>query len=229
MSLFSANLFFRYTFVVYWILFLTCSGATNAFVYPKASTFTIPRTLHRIPNYPSAPNTIEASLSNRPALLLHPMMIPCDDTTILSTTQLLSVDIETTAASSLSILRTILTVLGGIVLAGGLLTVFTVTFVVPQAAAKLEEDTKRLRPDLWAEYQGKLQDGETMEMRPDILQELGEIMKPIVMADYERQAMGGNNRVGGDDGIVDVDIESSDSKTDADKKASGLGNDQWKD
>lgn len=169
-------------------------------------------------------------------------MIPCDDTAIniLSTTQILSVDYQAAVSaagivtsSSLSVLRTVLTVLFGIVAAGGLLTFFTINFVIPKAAEKLEEDTKRMKPELWEKYQGKLEEGETMEMRPDLLQELGEIMKPIVIADYERQAMGepdaGSGGTGSDGGIVDVEVENLDDKTNEEKRAEGGGVDQWKD
>lgn len=56
------------------------------------------------------------------------------------------------------------------------------------AAAELEKDTKRLRPGLWEEYEAKLEEGETMVNRPDLLQELGNIMQPIIVKDYEVEA-----------------------------------------
>jgi len=51
----------------------------------------------------------------------------------------------------------------GIGIAG--LTYVTAAFIVPQAAARLEIDTKRLRPGLWEEYEAKLEVGETMVSR----------------------------------------------------------------
>lgn len=64
----------------------------------------------------------------------------------------------------------------------------TAAFLVPRAAEQLESDTRRLRPGLWDEYEAKLEPGETMTSRPDLLQDLGNIMQPIITQDYERQA-----------------------------------------
>lgn len=76
--------------------------------------------------------------------------------------------------SLLSGVRTFFAVLTA--LAFGLfgLTYFVAAFIVPKAAEQLEADTKRLRPGLWEEYEAKLEPGQTMATRPDILQELGE-------------------------------------------------------
>ena len=44
-----------------------------------------------------------------------------------------------------------------------------------------------MRPGLWEEYTDKLEDGQTIANRPDLLQELGNIMQPIIAKDYEDQ------------------------------------------
>lgn len=41
---------------------------------------------------------------------------------------------------------------------------------------------------LWEEYEAKLEEGETMATRPDLLQELGNIMQPIIIEDFEKSA-----------------------------------------
>lgn len=41
---------------------------------------------------------------------------------------------------------------------------------------------------LWEEYEAKLEEGETMATRPDLLQELGNIMQPIIIKDFEESA-----------------------------------------
>ena len=89
----------------------------------------------------------------------------------------------------------------------------TAAFLVPKAAEQLERDTRRLNPGLWLEYEQKLEPGESMVnvrfhvllayiilminicstfllriQRPDLLQELGNIMQPIIAADYEKEA-----------------------------------------
>lgn len=59
-----------------------------------------------------------------------------------------------------------------------------------KAAEQLEKETKELRPDLWDEYQAKLGEGETMATRPDLLQELGNIMQPLLVEKEARMAAG---------------------------------------
>lgn len=68
------------------------------------------------------------------------------------------------------------------------LTVLTATVLVPKAAEQLEEETRALRPELWEEFQRRLAPGETLVQRPDLLQELGNIMQPIIIANAERRA-----------------------------------------
>jgi len=102
--------------------------------------------------------------------------------------------IVSVATSSLELLKNAALIVVGLLVGGGFFTYIVVTFVVPKAAEKLEADTKRLRPDLWAEYEAKLQPGESFVTRPDLLQELGNIMQPIIMADYDANAGGGGGK-----------------------------------
>ena len=88
----------------------------------------------------------------------------------------------------LSALRTFFIVITAAVFGLAGLTYITAAFIVPKAAEQLERDTKRLRPGLWEEYIAKLEEGETMANRPDLLQELGNIMQPIITKDYEDEA-----------------------------------------
>jgi hypothetical protein len=66
----------------------------------------------------------------------------------------------------------------------------TGAIIVPKAAQQLERDTKRLRPGLWEEYEARagLKEGEKMTDRPELLEELGSTMRPIIMADFETLA-----------------------------------------
>jgi hypothetical protein len=92
------------------------------------------------------------------------------------------------ANAALGAVRTFFIVVTAILFAGAGLTYFVASVIVPQAAMQLERDTKRLRPGLWEEYEAKLGEGETMERRPDLLQELGNIMQPIIIKDFEDSA-----------------------------------------
>eukprot|EP00573_Skeletonema_grethae_P007150 CAMPEP_0201697068 /NCGR_PEP_ID=MMETSP0578-20130828/9486_1 /ASSEMBLY_ACC=CAM_ASM_000663 /TAXON_ID=267565 /ORGANISM="Skeletonema grethea, Strain CCMP 1804" /LENGTH=192 /DNA_ID=CAMNT_0048183141 /DNA_START=71 /DNA_END=649 /DNA_ORIENTATION=- len=112
--------------------------------------------------------------------------------------------------SALSTLRTFFIVLTAAAFGLTALAYITAAFIVPKAAEQLENDTKRLRPGLWEEYEAKLEDNQTMANRPDLLQELGNIMQPIITADYERQAEEKFGPKGGakiEDGVIDVEVE----------------------
>lgn len=88
----------------------------------------------------------------------------------------------------LSTLRTFFIVVTAAVLGITAIAYLTAAFLIPKAAEQLEEDTNRLRPGLWEEYEAKLEDGESMVNRPDLLQELGNVMQPIIVKEYENDA-----------------------------------------
>ena len=141
--------------------------------------------------------------------------------------------------SLLSGVRTFFAVLTA--LAFGLfgLTYFVAAFIVPKAAEQLEADTKRLRPGLWEEYEAKLEPGQTMATRPDILQELGDVMRPIIIEDFERSAAQeeANKKAGVVEAVVEdkkttsgPSLSSSSSNDEGTSPSSILETDnQWKD
>jgi len=51
----------------------------------------------------------------------------------------------------------------------------------------LESECKELAPELWDEYMAKLDEGQTMANRPDLMQELGAKLEPLLNAKMERQ------------------------------------------
>ena len=67
------------------------------------------------------------------------------------------------------------------------LTYLTASVIVPAAAKELEKECKELAPELWDEYQTKLEPGQTMGQRPDLMQELGKKIQPLLDAKIERQ------------------------------------------
>lgn len=67
---------------------------------------------------------------------------------------------------ALSTLRTFFIVLTAAAFGLTALAYITAAFIVPKAAEQLENDTKRLRPGLWEEYEAKLEDNQTMAQRP---------------------------------------------------------------
>ena len=99
-------------------------------------------------------------------------MMPFDSTVAESslstaTSLILSDEAQIVSAATLSLefLKNTVLIAVGFLVGGGIFTYEVATFVVPKAAEQLETATKRLRPDLWAEYEAKLQPGETMITR----------------------------------------------------------------
>jgi hypothetical protein len=88
------------------------------------------------------------------------------------------------------IMETVTTILTGIVgviffLVG--LTYVMAAVIIPQAAQQLEQQTKELDPDLWNLYATKLEPGQTLDQRPDLMQELGEKMQKLMEAKFNEQ------------------------------------------
>ena len=79
-------------------------------------------------------------------------------------------------------LRAVAIGLTAIVFALAGLTYLFASILIPKAAEQLEKEAKELAPDLWEEYQAKLGEGETMATRPDLMQELGNKLQPLLDA-----------------------------------------------
>jgi hypothetical protein len=89
------------------------------------------------------------------------------------------------------IVDTITTILGGFTAVAFFLfglTYVLAAWIIPQAAAQLEQQTKDLDPSLWAEYEAKLAPGETMDRRPDLMQELGDKVQKLMTEKFEEES-----------------------------------------
>lgn len=136
-------------------------------------------------------------------------------TTATTTTNIiLSEDVQAVAAaeSALAGVRTFFIAITAVAFAFAGFTYVVAAFIVPKAAKRLEEDTKRIRPGLWEEYESKLELGQTMDMRPDLLQELGNIMQPLIIEDFEKSA-----GIETDTNSSSTNVGGSESKNDSDK------------
>ena len=149
----------------------------DAFVSPKTYTQQVTSSsLHALPEF-------------NPSLLLSDGLSAATytNTQAPQTTQEFTTAMSEGGGGALGALRTFFVVITAAVFGLSALVYLTAAFIVPKAAEQLERDTKRLRPGLWEEYIDKLEDGQTMANRPDLLQELGNIMQPIIAKDYEDQ------------------------------------------
>ncbi len=67
------------------------------------------------------------------------------------------------------------------------LTLVMANIIIPAAANELEKECKELSPELWDEYVAKLESGQTMATRPDLIQELGSKLQPLLDAKIAQQ------------------------------------------
>jgi hypothetical protein len=113
-----------------------------------------------------------------------PAHIVPDATAIMtSTCSILTAD--ETGGGALDIVKNIalaIVVIGGVL--AGLAYVFA-TWMIPQAAKQLEAQTKEVDPALWREYEKKLEPGENLSMRPELMQELGNKVRERIIENYE--------------------------------------------
>jgi len=126
------------------------------------------------------------------------------------------------------IMETVTSILTGIVgviffLVG--LTYVMAAVIIPQAAQQLERQTKELDPDLWDLYPAKLEPGQTLDQRPDLMQELGEKMQTLMEAKFneqqQAQAESGNAASPKTSQVMDAEIVSDEART------QGNADDPW--
>ena len=162
---------------------------TNAFVAPIPAVVELPHQCTRLTLFPDFASSFSIADGVSAATYIKP-------------------DGETSGA--LSTLRIFFVAIAAAVFGLTAIAYLTAAFIVPKAAQQLEEDTRKLRPGLWEEYEAKLQNGtlairflsllpkqilirkllligESMVNRPDLLQELGNIMQPIILQNYEQE------------------------------------------
>lgn len=82
--------------------------------------------------------------------------------------------------SIIDILRSIAVGITAILFLGAGLTYVTAALIIPAAAKELEKECMELAPDLWREYQAKLEPNQSMAQRPDLMQELGVKLQPLI-------------------------------------------------
>lgn len=107
-----------------------------------------------------------------------------------------------------------------VVITAGLFLLAGVTYLmggilIPAAAKELEKECKELAPELWDEYMAKLEEGETIDKRPDLMQELGSKLNPIMDAKIREAKVGQSGTTIVDDDVGTVEIGSKNQWLDA--------------
>jgi len=150
----------------------------NAFVQPKAFANS------GIGSRSFPIDVVDAATTSSPNLNMLPDVLSTATSIVLSD----EVEAIAEANSGFQGVRTFFAIVTALVFGFAGLAYVSATFIVPKAADQLEKDTKRLSPGLWEEYEAKLGEGETMARRPDLLQELANVMRPIIIANFEESA-----------------------------------------
>jgi hypothetical protein len=94
------------------------------------------------------------------------------------------------------------------------ISVFVANVIIPQAAQQLEVQVKEKYPDLWREYEAKLEPGEVLAMRPDLIQELGNKMQQADFKEFERMKQQVQNAKDKNENVVDVEVISKEPNDD---------------
>jgi hypothetical protein len=76
-------------------------------------------------------------------------------------------------ADAMEIAQNVLIGVGGTVVVLFGVTILLSSWIIPKAAEQIELQAKELDPSLWQEYASRLEPGEVLAMRPDLMQELG--------------------------------------------------------
>lgn len=159
-------------------------GSLNAFAPPRpfhSNVARVPSSLNVMP-----PQIAESMPSTHVAF--------ADATNFAGTPQLV--------ASVGEILGNVAVGVAGIVAVLVAITVLFASFIIPQAATQLEEQVKAKDPGLWLEYENRLEPGETLAMRPDLMKELGDKMQQITIAEFDAMQEQAQKK----DDVLDVEV-----------------------
>jgi hypothetical protein len=111
--------------------------------------------------------------------------IPDATSMILTSSAASSIMTADESGGALDIVKNIalaIVVIGGVLAA---LAYLFATYLIPQAAKQLEAQAKEVDPELWREYQRKMEPGESLVMRPDLMQELGVKVREKIIAKFD--------------------------------------------
>jgi hypothetical protein len=136
------------------------------------------------------------SLNALPESILSSLML-ADEQAVsdaMSYSDVLGSDVMQQGGGIMETVTSVLRAITGVVFLLAGLTYVTAAVLIPQAAKQLENQTKELDPDLWDEYQAKLEPGQTLDQRPDLMQELGDIMQKKLSDKFDEAQSASNEQ-----------------------------------
>jgi hypothetical protein len=132
-----------------------------------------------------APPSTSLALSPNPWAIVDHGDVPYATSMIMTSSAASSILTADESGGALDIVKNIalaIVVIGGVLAAVAYLFA---TYLIPQAAKQLEAQAKEVDPELWREYQRKMEPGESLVMRPDLMQELGVKVREKIIAKFD--------------------------------------------
>lgn len=209
---------FRSVELVALVLFMLHGSTCEAFIRPALVP---PRVIAPIPLKSGGHSTIISSTKHIPSALFAGLpgleievlgtgIIP-HTSSFASAQNLIAIDlIEVSKNIGIGIVSFALITLG--------ILYFFANVIIPQAVVELEKQLREKDPELWQEYEAKLQPGETLATRPDLIQELGTKLRQMQLeemnaaqAEIETPQQGQQRSEAGDMSVSNTVVNSSSS------------------
>lgn len=147
-----------------------------------------------------------------PAAVMPPHLLDGDTFSIITQQPSLVV-----SEGAIDAVKNIAIAIGGIIAVLAAFTILFSTFIIPRAAEQLEKQARELDPGMWQEYEQKLEPGETLAMRPDLMQELGNKVQAKALAEFEKMNAAqkqASETTSSTSDIVDVEVVRDEKKKD---------------
>lgn len=161
-------------------------------------------------------SSIQASTSAFDVLPPTPFLVANADITsdLFATSLAAPLPLSSSYISTLSIaeggigdaLVTIVSVIAIVVFGFGALTLVMANIIIPKAAEELEAKARKEYPELWRATEAKLEEGEVLATRPDLIQDLGRLVQEGDMEKFQAMAEEEENKSESSSNVVDVEI-----------------------
>jgi len=118
---------------------------------------------------------------------------------------------------AIDVVKNIAIAVGGIIAVLAAFAILFSSFIIPAAADQLEKQAKELDPGMWQEYEQKLEPGETLATRPDLMQELGKKVQSKALAEFEKMEAAqkqASETTSSTSDIIDVEVLREEKKKD---------------
>jgi len=159
-------------------------------------------------------STTMGTTTLRPTFLLTPSAVPPNlDSEVFT---VIAQQPSLLVSDALGVVKNIAIAITGVIAVFAAIAILFSTFIIPAAAEQLEKQARELDPGMWQEYEQKLEPGETLAMRPDLMQELGNKVQARAIAEFEKIEQEVQSKSTSEStappGVVDVEVVKDEKK-----------------